>query len=375
MSFVFRSRFLLALLATTASSAPPHLKPRCTASSEWPDWKGIKHAFILSVTLRHNTPIPFHSVCPSVLDVLTGTIVATAIPQQVSGQGKGFDHTLTQPSPTKPLGNPGYPGYTSSNGPNWVDYLTVKYNASLLQTYNLAVGGATVDSDLVKPYKPEVLSVKQQVQDVFLPTYAASSSSSVQWTGCDSLFAFWIGINDVGNSYWQDDTPSLNRKIFAVYADVVRRLYKDAGARNFLFLNVPPVDRSPLTVGQGATAIEREAADIAAFNALTAALAADLAAEGKGEKKANVWTYDVHALFTEVLDRPTAYAATAGYVNTTGFCAAYQNGTPKQDTLDPACGVPVNEYFWLNSLHPTYPMHDVVAEQVAAALIKGPNVC
>ncbi|KAK8115978.1 hypothetical protein PG984_012480 [Apiospora sp. TS-2023a] len=326
MSFVLRSQFLLALLASTASSAPSHLKPRCTASSEWPGWNGVKHAFVLS------------------------------------------------PSPTNPLGNPGYPGYTSSNGPNWVDYLTVKYNASLLQTYNLAVGGATVDSDLVKPYKPEVLSVKQQVQDVFLPTYAASSAS-VQWTGGDSLFAFWIGINDVGNSYWQDDTPSLNRQIFAVYADVVRRLYKDAGARNFLFLNVPPVDRSPLTVGQGATAIEREAADIAAFNALTAALAADLAAEGKAKDKANVWTYDVDALFTEVLDRPAAYAATAGYVNTTGFCAAYQNGTPKQDTLDPACGVPVNEYFWLNNLHPTYPMHDVVAEQVATALVKGPNVC
>lgn len=184
----------------------------------------------------------------------------------------------------------------------------------------------------MKPYKPEVLSVKQQVQDVFFPTYAAASApstsgSGLQWTGGDSLFAFWIGINDVGNSYWQDDTPSLNGQIFAVYADVVRRLYRDAGARHFLFLNVPPVDRSPLTAGQGATAIEREAADIAAFNALTAALAADLAAEGNGEgeqKRANVWTYDVHTLFTEVLDRPAGYEATAGYANTTGFCAAYQ---------------------------------------------------
>ncbi|KAK8023145.1 carbohydrate esterase family 16 protein [Apiospora marii] len=358
MPSVFRSQFLLALLATTAASAPSHLKPKCTASSEWPGWNGIKHAFVLSATLRLTQSNP-----PAFIQIL-----------QLNEMGKGFDHTLTQPSPTNPLGNPGYPGYTSSNGPNWVDYLTVKYNASLLQTYNLAVGGATVDSALVKPYKPEVLSVKQQAQDVFLPTYASSSSS--QWTGGDSLFAFWIGINDVGNSYWQDDTPTLNRQIFAVYADVVRRLYRDAGARHFLFLNVPPVDRSPLTVGQGATAVEREAADIAAFNALTAALAADLAAEGQdGGDKANVWTYDVHALFTEVLDRPAAYEATAGYANTTGFCAAYQNGTPNQDTLDPACGVPVNEYFWLNNLHPTYPVHDVVAEQVAAALAQGPNVC
>ena len=182
----------------------------------------------------------------------------------------------------------------------------------------------------MKPYKPEVLSVRQQVQDVFLPTYgaAAASSSSAErpWTGRDSLFAFWIGINDVGNSYWRDDAPALNRRILAVYADVVRRLRRDAGARNFLFLNVPPVDRSPLTAGQGGAAAAREAADVAAFNALTAALAADLAAEGgdDGEERPNVWTYDVHALFAEVLDRPAAYEATAGYANTTGFCAAYQ---------------------------------------------------
>ncbi|KAK6845832.1 fungal cellulose binding domain-containing protein [Apiospora arundinis] len=339
------STLLLAVLAAGVVAAPSQLKTRCTASTKWPGWDGIKHAFIFG-------------------DSYTTT---------------GFNHTLAQPSPANPLGNPTYPGWTSSNGPNWVDYLTVKYNASLLQTYNLAVGGATVDSALVKPYLPTVLSVKQQVLDVFMPTYASPSSGLPQWTGSDTLFAFWIGINDVGNSYWQDDTAELNRKIFAVYADVVRTLYADAGARNFLFLNVLPVERSPLTLGQGAQAVEREGAGIAAFNALTAELASNLTKtdeeEGEGEEEVNVWAYDVHALFTEVLDRPAAYEATANYANTTAFCAAYQNGTPNLDTLDPACGIPVNEYFWLNSLHPTYPMHDVVAEQVVATLEKGPNVC
>jgi hypothetical protein len=38
------------------------------------------------------------------------------------------------------------------------------------------------------------------------------------------------------------------------------------GARNFLFLNVPPVDRSPLTSGQGAASHALEKADIEAFN-------------------------------------------------------------------------------------------------------------
>lgn len=51
------------------------------------------------------------------------------------------------------------------------------------------------------------------------------------------------------------------------------------------------------------------------------------------------------------------------------------SGTPKPDTLIASCGVPVNQYFWLNSLHPTYPIHDVVAEQVVKSLAAGPNVC
>ena len=40
------------------------------------------------------------------------------------------------------------------------------------------------------------------------------------------------------------------------------------------------------------------------------------------------------------------------------------SGTPAWDTFTPGCGVPVDEYFWLNSLHPTYPMHEVVAQEM-----------
>lgn len=51
------------------------------------------------------------------------------------------------------------------------------------------------------------------------------------------------------------------------------------------------------------------------------------------------------------------------------------SGTPTEDYYDASCGVPVNEYFWLNTLHPTYPMQNVLAEEVAKTLEAGPNVC
>ena len=85
-------------------------------------------------------------------------------------------------------------------------FLTTKYNTSVLQTYNFAYGGATVDSDLVEPYDPSVISMKEQIRSQFLPGYTGDSPtapSAPDWQGEDSVFAFWIGINDIGNSYYQ----------------------------------------------------------------------------------------------------------------------------------------------------------------------------
>lgn len=79
--------------------------------------------------------------------------------------------------------------------------MTVKYNNSLILTYNYAYGGATIDASLVAPYEPTVLSMTDQVNQ-FLST-AASKPATSPWTSADSLFSFWIGINDIGNSYYE----------------------------------------------------------------------------------------------------------------------------------------------------------------------------
>jgi phospholipase/lecithinase/hemolysin len=52
----------------------------------------------------------------------------------------------------------------------------------------------------------------------------------------------------------------------------------------------------------------------------------------------------------------------------------FNSGTPTEDYLDPRCYIPVNQYFWLNGLHPTYPIHDVMAEHIVKLLDSGPNV-
>ena len=233
----------------------------------------------------------------------------------------GFNDTGVQPTPTNPLGNPTYPGYTAANGPNWVDFLTVKYNESKLLTYNLAYGGATINSALVAPYLPTVSSVAEQIENEWFPTYARKPASA-PWSSDNTLFAIFDGINDVGNSWYYGipATTSLNAAIFAVYHGLVDELYY-AGARNFAFLNVPPVDRAPLTNVQSAANQAEEKADILAWNTELIAMAKSLKAD---KPDVNVFTVDSNKLFTEVLDNPKSFPQTALYKNTTSYCVAYE---------------------------------------------------
>lgn len=74
------------------------------------------------------------------------------------------------------------------------------YNKSLIFTYNLAYGGATIDANLVTPYLPTVKSLTDQVNQ-FLASYADKPASAPRKSE-NTLFSVWIGINDIGNSWY-----------------------------------------------------------------------------------------------------------------------------------------------------------------------------
>ncbi|PBK90474.1 hypothetical protein ARMGADRAFT_1032489 [Armillaria gallica] len=246
----------------------------------------------------------------------------------------GFTTTGTRPAVGNPLGNPPYPGWTSSGGQNWVDYVTAVDNTSLVLTYNLAYGGATISADLVAPFDPTVLSLTDQVNQ-FLSSYA-SKPSTTPWNSADTLFSVWIGINDIGNSYYLGGTSSTRREATGLIS------LSDVGARNFLFLNVPPVDRSPLMLAQSTWSQETEKSVIEGFNSKLTARAASLKAN---HSDVTTWIWDSNAAFTAILDNPTAYG--------------FEDATTFGD--DP--GV-----FWINNLHPTIlpgPAHEYFGQDVA----------
>ncbi|KIK91347.1 carbohydrate esterase family 16 protein [Paxillus rubicundulus Ve08.2h10] len=228
------------------------------------------------------------------------------------------------------------PGYTSSNGPNWVEFLSDTYNQTALKTFDLAYGGATIDSALVPPYLPTVLSVVDQVFQ--FDEYLASKPTGATWNSTNSLFAVWIGINDVGNSAgWANITQSefyglLMERLFSQ----VENLYQN-GARHFLFLTVPPTNRAPLFIEQGPKAAAQMGTDIATYNdQLTQSVRSF---QANHTDLGSVTIFDTQPIFNTLLDEWRTF----GFVNITGYCAAYENGTPSLTYQVDGCA-PVSSY-------------------------------
>ncbi|KAJ3813221.1 hypothetical protein F5876DRAFT_35588 [Lentinula aff. lateritia] len=252
------------------------------------------------------------------------------------------------------------PGFTSSNGPNWVEFLGGTYNVTDTTVFNLASGGATIDSALVPPYLPTVLSVVDQVSQ--FQEFLASKPVGAEWSSSNSLFAIWIGINDVGNSFpWTNiSQPIFYEKLMARLASQVEILYS-SGARSFVFLTVPPTDRAPLQIEQGPEVAAQFKGFLADYNNQLDATVNNFTQHHPDVDLAMV--FDTRPIFNTLLDN----SQTFGFVNITGYCEAYENGTPDMTTQVEGCA-PVSSYFWLNTLHPLFTVHNILAHALSTAL-------
>jgi phospholipase/lecithinase/hemolysin len=209
-------------------------------------------------------------------------------------------------------------GENIAGGPSWVTYLTTEYNRSLILTYNYAANGAFTQQ------------LKRQRDYDFL-RHAGKKPSWAPWTSANSLFVKWIGINDIA--------VGLDVKNQLETLDTVAESLYDAGARNFLFINIPPLDRSP--GGKGETTVRSQIAD---WNDGLVEMATELR---ENHSDVRVVVYDVAKLFAEVLDNPAKYG--------------FKDGV--------SCNMFADDYVWFDSLHPTSAMHNVIAADLAQFLI------
>ncbi|THH32443.1 hypothetical protein EUX98_g1717 [Antrodiella citrinella] len=238
----------------------------------------------------------------------------------------GFLPNETLPAVGNPLGNPPYPGYTAVGGTNWIDVDTTVYNTSTILTYNYAYGGATIDARLVAPYEPTVLSLTDQVNQ-FL-SGAAAKTAAAPWTSEDTLFSFWIGINDIGNSYYESGSrDAFSDTLLDAYFALVQDVLYEA--------------RLTLMLAQDASAQALEKSVIDGFNSKLATRVSSFQSANPGVQ---TWVFDANSAFTVVLNDPQAY----GFVDNTSF----------GNTGD----------FWGNNYHPSSAMQTIIGKQISQLL-------
>ncbi|KAF9013238.1 hypothetical protein BDQ17DRAFT_1386831 [Cyathus striatus] len=259
--------------------------------------------------------------------------------------GDALDLSFT---PHQLLANKIIPRNTSSEGSNWIEYLTGCFEGSpsicKRQLWNFAFAGADIDGKLLPLHHDFTVPLVDQVKQ-----WVAFASNILPRPQGETLTAWWIGINDTGdtvtNSSITNFTDFWETEMTSYFKSVQQAA--DNGLRAHLFINVPPEDRSPAIIGD-TTKVALMKEHILLFNNV---LDQHITAFEKANPGVVVLTFDANAWFNTVLDSPAKF----GFSNITGFCT---------------CANPEG-FFWFNSGHPTEQVHKLLAEAIEAKLIAG----
>ncbi|KIY65494.1 carbohydrate esterase family 16 protein [Cylindrobasidium torrendii FP15055 ss-10] len=237
------------------------------------------------------------------------------------------DHN-ERPVPTSavPLAVP-FPGtqdglWNEPGRPNWVGHLLTKYRAGPLfqpgtthqdptwskrplLVYDYAEGGA------------EVMDVADQISCFLKSRTQPSLTAPAQ-----ALFVVWVGINDCADCHPENVEPLFYH---------IESLYR-AGARNFLFIDVPPIHRSPAL-----TPCEDERQESVPYLMWNKMLRDSAKTFANAHRDATVMVCSSFHMFQTILDYPEGY------------------GFHRKDAYQSQGNI------WYDCLHPTSAMHEQIA--------------
>ncbi|KAF5665293.1 anter-specific proline-rich APG [Fusarium heterosporum] len=263
-----------------------------------------------------------------------------------------FNVSGQQPSSSDPIGN--Y-GKTSSNGKMWPMYLTTQYNKSSILLYNMAVGGAVVDKDIVTTGPNDV---DTQVHDKF-QVYAQQPDL---FPPKETLWTVFIGINDIYRTIDQADQENTIITIIERIRELTTDLYS-YGARQFLFISTPPQSLFPNNRPKDIAPKLKAASE--SWNKKLRSLVHNL---DRDLAHSTFFFFDIVPLITAVTDDPSQFPETAIY-KSNSFCTDYKAGTSVPDFKSDKCEYNALEYMYIDGAHPTQGFHQVLARKISEQLI------
>ncbi|KAI0470660.1 hypothetical protein GGR56DRAFT_139365 [Xylariaceae sp. FL0804] len=268
---------------------------------------------------------------------------------------------------------------TAEGGPNWAEFLTrcglgapgsetAPRDCSSgddrdgggvgRQLWDFAFAGADVSSALLPLHHAWTVPLVNQTRQ-YLTWAEPALVGRLRMDKSRALVAVWIGINDINDSADMASGGAAalrgfyDEEIAAVFEQAVRPLF-GAGYANFLFVNLPPLDRTPPNAGRADPSPNRTM--IGWWDDALARHSRDFAARNPS---ATTMVYDANAFLNGVLDNAGKY----GIKNTTSYCPAYDVLDVQTDPGKYGC-LPLDQYFWYNTGHMTSHVHQVLAPDI-----------
>ncbi|KAL1915526.1 uncharacterized protein VTP21DRAFT_6650 [Calcarisporiella thermophila] len=234
---------------------------------------------------------------------------------------------------------PPYLGGRTSNGYMWNEYLAKHFGANL---HNYAYSGATADNSIV--FRP-VPSVNQQL-DLYYTDCAKNGKITLD--PAKTLHAIWIGVNDLFDIFFNKLNAEKYEQSTKAIGKSLKNLYEH-GARQFLLLNIPPIEHMPV-VSEKTDGDPKEIAEfrerVQEYNEMLERALLEFLAKTDGD--AHLVLFDSFIMFDKIINRPPP-----------DFCdvehACYYRGV--------VCSKP-NCYLWWDTWHPTTYMHGRIADAI-----------
>lgn len=115
--------------------------------------------------------------------------------------------------------------------------MTSELNTTLVLAYDWAYYGADTSNALINAgVTTDLIAQVAEFQEYLVPAPAPEA----EWTSANTLVAVWMGINDVGQCFWQSSVYATCpiAEVMETYFGLLEDLYND-GVRKFALLMVP----------------------------------------------------------------------------------------------------------------------------------------
>ncbi|KAK6355683.1 hypothetical protein TWF718_000076 [Orbilia javanica] len=157
-----------------------------------------------------------------------------------------FSVNGVQPSIANPFGNPVDILRKGKHNATWIEYITTRFNNSVTLNYNLARIGASLT------YTSENTTSRRSFKgqfNLFASKYASLPTEQKPWQqNVNTMYSSWFGINDVKGIFGSGGNstdPRIDELITSQFS-LIDQLYFDVDAKEFLVINLPPLENAPL---------------------------------------------------------------------------------------------------------------------------------